>query len=182
MNADEPLFAEPRDGRRLWLVVRTKPKQERVAARHLGQRLVEPYCPLFLEPPWHLRAPRGPVPLFSGYLFVRCVPRLDLDRVRYCPGVLRPVAFGDRLAAVDEAFVRGLRELEGERGYIEPQVVHRRPRRGQRVRIMSGPLRGLEGVFDGYLRGGDRARVLVEFLRSRRPVEVEALAVKVCSG
>jgi hypothetical protein len=36
-----------------WLVVRTKPRQERVAICHLSQREVEPYCPLYLEPPWH---------------------------------------------------------------------------------------------------------------------------------
>ena len=71
-----------------WLVVRTKSRQERVALQHLAQRGVEPYCPLFLEPPWHPRAPKGPVPLFAGYLFVECRPRWHLNAVRYCPGVL----------------------------------------------------------------------------------------------
>jgi len=37
----------------------------------------------------------------------------------------------------------------------------------------------MEGVFRGYLRGGQRARVLMEFLRQRSLVEVdtELLAV-----
>jgi hypothetical protein len=38
---------------------------------------------------------------------------------------------------------------------------------------MAGPLKDMEGVFRGYLRGGQRARILMEFLRRRSLVEVE---------
>jgi hypothetical protein len=38
---------------------------------------------------------------------------------------------------------------------------------------MAGPLKDMEGVFRGYFRGGQRARVLMEFLRRRSLVEVE---------
>jgi hypothetical protein len=31
----------------------------------------------------------------------------------------------------------------------------------------------MEGIFRGYLRGGERARVLLEFLRQKSLVEVE---------
>ncbi|HHQ47654.1 MAG TPA: hypothetical protein ENK19_02055 [Acidobacteria bacterium] len=51
--------------------------------------------------------------------------------------------------------------------------------KGQRVRVVSGPLKGFEGEFFGYLRGGQRARILVEFLRSTRVVEVEPGVLKV---
>ncbi len=44
---------------------------------------------------------------------------------------------------------------------------------GRKVRVMAGPLKDMEGVFRGYLRGGQRARVLMEFLRRRSLVEVE---------
>ena len=47
---------------------------------------------------------------------------------------------------------------------------------------MGGPLRGLEGVFSGYLKGGQRARVLLEFLRTRRRIEVDVTALAVIAS
>jgi transcriptional antiterminator RfaH len=156
-----------------WLVVRTKPRQERVAVHHLSQREVEPYCPLYLEPPWHPRAPKGPTPLFSGYIFVRCNPRLQLNAVRYCPGVMHLVQFDREPATVGQEVIHALRLREAERGYVVPTELELGIESGRKVRVMAGPLEGMEGVFRGYLRGGQRARVLMEFLRRRSLVEVE---------
>jgi len=157
----------------VWLVVRTKPRQERVAACHLRQREVEPYCPLFLEPPWHRRAPKGPTPLFSGYIFVRCNSRTRLNAVSYCPGVLNIVRFNREPATVDEEIIDALRQREAEHGYVIPTEMELGIEKGRKVRVMAGPLEGMEGVFRGYLRGGQRARILMEFLRRRSLVEVE---------
>jgi len=158
-------------------VVQTKPRQERVAVHHLVQRGVEPYCPLFLQPPWHRRAPRGPVPLFPGYIFVGCDPREELNAVQYCPGVLRPLSFDRKLATVDDALIEELRRREEDRGFIVPEDFRRKMEKGSRVRVMGGPLRGFEGVFEGYLKGGQRARILLDFLRSQRRVELEVAAL-----
>jgi len=156
-----------------WLVVRTKPRQERVAVCHLSQREVEPYCPLYLEPPWHPRAPKGPTPLFSGYIFVRCNPHLQLNAVSYCPGVLHLVRFDREPATVDQAVIDALKAREADRGYVVPTELELGIENGRKVRVMAGPLKGMEGVFRGYLRGGQRARVLMEFLRRSSLVEVE---------
>jgi transcriptional antiterminator RfaH len=156
-----------------WLVVRTKPRQERVAVRHLAEREVEPYCPLFLEPPWHPRAPKGPIPLFTGYVFVRCNPVARLNAVNYCPGVLQVVRFDRQLATVEPSVIEALRAREAERGYVVPPELEFGIEKGRKVRVMSGPLEGMEGVFQGYLRGRERARVLMEFLRRRSVVELD---------
>jgi hypothetical protein len=157
-----------------WLVVRTKPRQERVAVSHLRQREVEPYCPLFLEPPWHPRAPKGPTPLFTGYIFVHCVPRLRLNAVAYCPGVANVVRFERKLAIVDQEVIDAIKLREAERGYVIPMETEFGIVPGDKVRVMAGPLKGMEGIFRGYLRGRERARVLTEFLRRRSRVEVDA--------
>jgi transcriptional antiterminator RfaH len=156
-----------------WLVVRTKPRQERVAVCHLSQRDVEPYCPLFLEPPWHPRAPKGPTPLFSGYVFVRCNPQLHLNAVSYCPGVMHLVRFDREPATVGQQVIDAIRAREADRGYVVPTELELGIEDGRKVRVMAGPLEGMEGVFRGYLRGGQRARVLMEFLRRSSLVEVE---------
>ena len=157
-----------------WLVIRTKPLQERTAVHHLAQREVSPYCPMFLQPPWHPRAPRGPVPLFPGYIFVQCDPERQLNAVRYCPAVIGPVAFGGNVAAVDDELIVALRQREGSRGYALPVEQEEGIPEGSQVRVMSGPFAGFEGVFRGFLRGRERARILVEFLRGRRRIEVDA--------
>jgi transcription antitermination factor NusG len=162
---------------RSWLVVRTKPRQEKIAVGHLAQRDVEPYCPMFLRPPWHARAPRGPVPLFAGYIFVHGDPVSQLNAVRYCPGVLGLVSFDGSPAVVEHEMIEALRQREGDRGYVLPNEFADGIPDGATVRVMAGPLEGIRGVFRGYLRGRERARILMDFLRSRHEVEVDAAAL-----
>jgi hypothetical protein len=157
-----------------WLVVRTKSHQERIALDHLWERNVEPYCPMFQEPSWHPRAPRGPVPLFAGYIFVHCRPPHQLNAVRYCPGVLGVVMFDNKAATVSQEVVDELRAREAGRGFIRAAETEKRIPFGRQVRIMAGPLRGLEGAFRGYLRSGQRAKVLMQFLHAWYQVDVEA--------
>ncbi len=135
---------------------------------------MEPYCPMYLEPPWHPRAPKGPVPLFTSYVFVRCEPQRQLNSVRFCPGVAYPLAFDGRLATVEPLMIRALRAREGERGHIVACEMDAGIVPGHKVRVMGGPLRGLDGVFKRYLRGRQRAQVLTEFLRAQKIVEVDA--------
>ena len=71
-----------------------------------------------------------------------------------------------RDAGVSEAMIANLREREGDRGYALPDEIVHGISPGTRVRVMAGPFRGLSGVFSGYLRGGQRAEVLVQMLRS----------------
>jgi transcription antitermination factor NusG len=156
------------------LVVRTKPRQERTAVSHLSHRNVEAYCPLYLEPKWNRTTRQVPVPLFSSYLFVHCVPELQLNAVSFCPGVAHPVRFDRKPATVGQDVIDALKRREGERGYVVPPEIEIGIKLGNKVMIMAGPLSGLEGIFRGYLRGRERAQVLVEFLRQKSLVEVGA--------
>jgi len=162
-----------------WLVVRTKPRQERVAISHLSHREVEGYCPLYLEPKWNRKATQIPVPLFTSYIFVHCVLELQLNAVSFCPGVAHPVRFDRQPATVDQDTIDALRQREVAHGAVVPPEIEIGIKLGNKVMIMAGPLTGLEGIFRGYLRGRERANVLVEFLRQKNLVEVgtEDLAV-----
>ena len=162
---------------RAWIVVTTKPRQERAAVGHLQGRGFDSYCPMYLEPQRYRWAPRGPMPFFPGYIFVACDPVDELNGVRFCPGVLRPLVFGREPATVDQVLIDELRRWEGERGYIVSEDVHKKMTKGARVRVMGGPLQGFEGVFQGYLKGGRRVRILLDLLRSRRRVEVDVSAL-----
>jgi transcription antitermination factor NusG len=166
------------DPRLVWLLVRTKPKQETSVLGALAAREVPVYCPRILEPRWHARAPRGPVPLFPSYVFAQCVPAERYAAVRYCSGVSGIVRFGDALAAVEDEFVSSLREREGERGYVVIAEARRAPRKGSRVRVVKGPLQGLEGIVTQYLPAKDRVRLLLTMVCGVRNVEVDARHIR----
>jgi transcription antitermination factor NusG len=156
------LLVSPLETRPVWLLVRTKPKQERAAEEFLCARDVETYCPRALEWPSHARAPRNPVPLFTGYLFTHCVLNEAFHTVAFCPGGAGPVRFVDRLAAVSEADVELLRRREMGRGYIDLKSMRRLPVDGSRVQIVGGPLRGMAAIVEKYLPSQERVRLLLK--------------------
>lgn len=168
------MLVDPCDSRLLWLILRTKPKQEDAVVQALRPRGVLGYCPKVLEPRWHARAPRGPTALFPSYVFARCVAKKSFAAVNYCPGAARVVRFGEAVAAVEEAFISSLREKEGKRGYLVMAAVRSRPIRGSHVRIVKGPLEGLGGIVERYLPARDRVRLLLAMVSGARTVEVEA--------
>ena len=166
---------------RPWIVIRSKSQRERVAEEHLRSRGAEVYCPLFLRPRSHQRAPRRPSPLFPGYLFARSGNDLPLNGMAYCPGVHAPLRFDGRPARVENTLIEALRAQEDGRGFILPWERKKGISQGSSITITEGPLKGLEGVFEEYLNGMERARVLVEFLHRSTQVEIDSLHLRVVS-
>ena len=168
------MLVVPTDPRKLWMLVRTKPKQEAAAVGALASREIVAYCPRLLEPRPHIRAPRGPVPLFPSYIFAHLVVAEQRNAAHYAPGVAGLVRFGEQLAAVEDEFIAGLKLREGERGYVVVGEVRRAPELGRRVRVVRGPLAGYEGIVAKYLPARDRVRLLLAMVSGTRRAEVEA--------
>jgi transcription antitermination factor NusG len=173
------VLISPDDPRLLWLLVKTKPKMERIVVDSLASRDVEGYIPRILEPRAHSRAPLGPVPLFPSYAFARCVARDRYNAVHYCPGALGVVRFGEWIAAIEDDAVADLRKRECERGYLVIQEVRKAPRVGVRARVDSGPLKGFEGVVTRYLPAKDRVRLLLSLVSGVRNVEIDLRHLRV---
>lgn len=161
-----------------WLLVRTKPKQERLAMEALEGRGVPVYCPKVLEPRHHRHSPVGPIPLFPSYVFARFALAEQFAPVNYCPGVQRVVRFGERFAGVEDEVVAGLREREGERGYVIFETGRRTPEKGRRVRIVSGPFSGYEGLVEEYLPSRDRVRLLLKLVTGTWRAQMKASLVR----
>jgi transcriptional antiterminator RfaH len=166
---------EPREA---WLLLRTKPKQERNAVSALTERGLEAYCPRVLEQRMHKRAPVGPVPLFPSYVFARCQVRTQYAAANYCTGVIQVVRFGQLLAAVEDDFVTFLKLREGERGYLAITEVRKPPTRGQRVRVLAGPFAGYEGLVEKYMPARDRVRLLLMMVGGGRRIELDARHIR----
>jgi transcription antitermination factor NusG len=142
-----------------WLLVHTKPKREALAEHGLLERGLAVYCPRVIEPPSHIRAPKGPVPLFRSYVFCRANPDEGFAAVTYCPGVHRLIRFGDAFASLRDEDVDFLKEREEGHGYL---VIPPRPLlQGNIVRLVSGPFGGFEAVVERLLPSSERVRLLL---------------------
>lgn len=116
------------------------------------------------------------VPLLPGYIFVH----LDMDPERYWDviktvGVVRMVGFEGRPVPANEEEVRSLMILDGT-----DRTVHNRAymKRGDRVMIMEGPLKGLVGLYLRHKGQSDKVVVSVELLKRSLAVEIEDWALE----
>ena len=152
-----------------WYALYTKPHKEFQVDAQLQAQGIETYLPTVLRKVRRRDRPHLKV-YFPCYLFAR----LDFDGVRrssiaWMPGIRSIVSSGERPAIVAPEVVDLVRQrLDGteETSYSHFQ-------QGDRVRIVSGPLRDLEAIFDQPLSSADRVRILLGVMNRMKPVEID---------
>jgi transcription antitermination factor NusG len=152
-----------------WYATYTAPRHEKAVLAHLEGRSVESFLPLYNSTRfWNGRRAVVQMPLFPGYLFVR-IPTEERLRVLEVPGVLSIVSSQGRLVPLPDEEVDALRSALETR----PSEPHPLLSRGKRVRIKSGPLRGLKGVI---VRRTHKLRMVVsvDCIKQSFAVELEA--------
>jgi transcriptional antiterminator NusG len=155
-----------RDG--AWVAVQVQTSRERLAAAHIESRGYEMFLPLAAAPS---RRPRGSSPsaLFPGYLFCRYRATHPF-RIVDAPGVIRIVSTAGAPARIPDNEIDAIRLVVASGRPADPYpVVHV----GDRVRVRSGPLSGLEGT---VLRLKGEVRVVVGISLLQRFVAVELAA------
>jgi transcription antitermination factor NusG len=151
-----------------WYAVYTHRRAEEAVRDYLADLGVETFLPLF---PSYKRDRRRfePEILFPRYVFARADLRtLGLSPLAYARGVRYVVGVDNTPTAIPDAMIDALSRRCAEL-WREPQG---RFRRGDRVKVTSGPAKGIEAVFDG-LAGHARALVLIEFLGRLSRAEVD---------
>ena len=149
----------------LWYTVNTKPRQEQQAGQNLQMLGVEVFCPQLRRRRMIRRKMRNVTgPLFPGYIFARCEIETHFRPVSYARGVRKIVAFGPTPTPVDEEIINGIRARLVE-GCLSVRVVSFEP--GQTVRIQSGPLEGLEAIFEREMSDRQRGVLLLRAIASR---------------
>ncbi len=145
-----------------WYVLHTKANAEYRVARLLAQRGIETFLPT-------VRAVRPrpgytTVPLFPSYLFARLdLECIELSAILWTPGLRTIVTFNHQPAVVPDDVIAFIRQRVDEINSVGGLPSHPfKP--GDRVRIRSGPLAGLEGIFEGPTGPAERVRILIEFL------------------
>jgi transcriptional antiterminator RfaH len=154
---------------RQWYAVRSKPRKEAAAAAMLERAGIGVFVPQVKvkKRPYD---PPSVEPLFPGYFFSRLAPQMgEIRLVKYTPGVLYVLGFGDEPWPVPDSLVAALQErvaaADGWSAGPDYQP-------GDRVKVTRGPLRDLDAIFDRRLSPKGRARILVHILMRICRVEV----------
>jgi transcription antitermination factor NusG len=153
---------------RLWWCLHTRPRQEKATARELRAQGIAYYLPQVVHED---RTPRGRrtrsvLPLFTSYVFLLGNERERLLALK-----------GNRLVRVIDVadqtgLARDLRQIHQMLSSGLTVVSEPSPPVGARIRILTGPLTGLEGR---VIRRGKRDQfvALVHFLGSGAAVDLE---------
>lgn len=130
-----------------WFVGYTRTNQERKAADKLASMGIESFVPVRREKhKWSDRIKTVEVVLIPSRIFIRCTESQRLDILRYTSqifafmndnGPYHPLIVPDRQLNDFKALV----DAYGDKIEFEPMVA------GDRVRIIDGPLSGMEGTF-----------------------------------
>jgi transcriptional antiterminator RfaH len=147
-----------------WYCVRSRRKQEHVAAAHvkiLGN--IPVFCPRirFRRATKTGSAVKVTEALFPGYFFAQFNLGEMLPLVRSAHGVSTIVKFGDWYPVIENSIIEALQVESGSSPIAEvmPDLVP-----GDRVRLVVGPLAGLEAIITHVLPGNERVKLLLEFL------------------
>jgi len=156
-----------------WFAIYTSPRHEKRVGKYLSVKEIEYYLPLYSV---HRKWSDGSrvtvdLPLFPGYLFVR-IDRRERVRVLEVPGVLSFVGgTGRQPASLPEEEIDALRiGLPLRHAEPHPLLIV-----GQRARIQSGALAGMEGV---VLRLKNSLRVVLTMDLIMQSVSVEVNATE----
>ena len=150
-----------------WYAAYTCANHEKRVAAELGARAVEHFLPLYSSVRrWKDRRVRLDLPLFPGYVFVR-LALCDKLRVLQIPAVARLVGFNGQPAALSDDEMEVLQR--GLTAQLQPEP-HPYLAVGRRVRVVSGPLTGLEGII---VRKKNRFRFVISLNLIMRSVSVE---------
>ncbi len=152
-------------------MVQTKPRQELRARENLTKQDYEVYMPHCLrERMVGETSLFNPEPLFPMYLFVRLSRELDdWGPIRSTLGVRKLVRFGDQSPPVPDGLIDHLKQAEARR--------HGRFNAGDVLQIRSGPLKGLEGVYD-VDDGQQRAFVLIQIMNRVARISLQRSALE----
>lgn len=157
-----------------WHALYTRHQHEKVVDRILTNKGFETFVPLCAKlNQWKDRAKLVHQPLFPCYVFVRA-ERAEWLNIQITPGVQMIVAYGGAPAIVPEEEIHAIQRLTRTGEFVEP---HPLLKSGDRVRVKSGPLAGVEG-FLVREKNLYRLVVCIEILGKAASAEIDAILVE----
>lgn len=147
-----------------WYLLFTKPQKETQVNRLVQNRGLETFFPALQIDRGYGRGLRVQ-PFFPHYLFFRADLSQEISTgLQWLPGVRSLVSFGGHAAAVPDEVVAALQQ-QFERKVeqtLHPAEWLYKP--GDQIRIVKGPFKDMEAIFQKGLSGTDRVQILLNLL------------------
>ena len=157
-----------------WWAIYTRHQHEKTVADMLASKGFNVFLPLYESMRrWKDRNKLLSLPLFPCYVFVKGGHERKLQVVT-TPGVHMILYHGDRVATIQEEEMEAIHTVMQARCRVEP---HPFLKCGQRVRVLRGPMEGVEGILT---RKKNLVRLIlsVDMLKQSVAVEVNATDVE----
>ncbi len=158
-----------------WYALYTRPKFEKKVTELLQEAGYEVWLPLqTVVRQWSDRKKKIEVPLFNSYVFIHA-DRSELYNAVQTDGVAKTVHFNGEPAAIRDEQIDMIRKI-----LIGPDAFDVRERsynRGDKVRVVEGPLKGSTGRWINW-RGKKRVCMELEQLHKVILVEVPAVFIE----
>jgi len=153
-----------------WFCVRSKVKQEHIAAAYLFKGGVETFVPRIRfrrktknTAMWVTEA------LFPSYFFARLHPKHSIRLLEYSHGVIGVVHFGDHWPSIPDQVIQNLSVTMGGNNIctISDDITP-----GEEVKIIGGNFDGIQAVVQRVIPRKKRVAVLMDFLGRQSTVEI----------
>ena len=157
-----------------WIVVRSKPRSEKIAFAQLKEKGIEAYLPLLKERrKWSDRKKWVEFPLFPSYLFAKIEIKNSIF-VLQTNGVSSLVKFGEVIAIVQDEVVNAIK-LAIDGGYqLTPAEYFIA---GNAVEVIEGPMRGVKGIV-AQLKGKDRLVIKIDAIQQALSIDIDTRFIK----
>ena len=154
----------------LWYVIQTKPKKEGEATNYLSTKGVEIFSPLMETfSTRNGRMNKEFKPLFPSYIFGKFDLYQNYPLVRWARGVKKVLGFGGYPIPVSEEVIETIKGRTDSDGVVR-KTYHFEP--NDVIRIKSGPLKDLLGIFDRWVSDSERVRILLNLIGYQPAVEL----------
>jgi transcription antitermination factor NusG len=159
---------------RAWYVLYTRHQHEKTVAQILVGKGFETFLPLYESVHrWKDRSKCLSLPLFPCYVFLKGGIERRLD-IMTTPGIHALVSNAGQPAVVPSTEIEAIRRVAESGARVEP---HPFLKCGDRMRIKSGPLAGIEGILVKK-KNIYRLVLSVEMLGKAAAVEIDAFLVE----
>jgi len=153
-----------------WYVVRTKPKSEERARSYLEQNGINTFLPWMETSQFNSgKAIKMLKPLFPGYIFVQFDLMQNYPLVKWGKGVNKILGFGKYPTPIADEVVSIIRSRTGEKNIVKRAYDLSK---NDHIRITSGPLKDLLGIFERWVSGSERVKVLLNLIGYQPQVEL----------
>lgn len=160
----------------MWYVIQTKPKKEEEAESYLSTRGVEMFNPLMET----FASRNGGMnkelkPLFPGYIFGKFDLEQNYPLVRWARGVKKILGFGSYPTPISEEIIEIIKGRTDSQGIVRVKY-HFEP--NDVVRVKTGPLKDLLGIFERWLSNSERVKILLNLIGYQPAVEIHCLMIE----